>query len=108
MSRVLGKTREMKQHYGYGGYGYYGNGGQGSAYQDGYSQDLFEDINSENDKEKEGYLPADDEEENEMFIHDLHRMGYQGYRGESYGGYSNVYGRSYTGRGYNNNGYQGY
>ena len=43
--------------------------------------DLFEEQSSENEKEKEGYYPADDEEEDELFIHDLHKSGYDGYRG---------------------------
>jgi len=32
------------------------------------------------DKEKEGIYPNEDEEEDEMFIHDLHRQGYHGYK----------------------------
>lgn len=74
MTRILGKTMEMKKNL-YGGYGYYGSGGQGSAGRDGAADDLFEDVNSENEKEKEGYYPQDDEEEDELFIHDLHRNG---------------------------------
>lgn len=99
MGRVLGKTRDMKRRvWGYGGYGYYGGGGQGNAYQNGAADDLFEDVESENDKEKEGYYPADDEEEDELFIHDLHNRGYKGYRGVGYPGFTNAYGRRYAGR----------
>jgi len=79
MKRVLGKTMEMKKNL--YGVGFYGSGGQGGAYNDGAADDLFEEQSSENEKEKEGYYPADDEEEDELFIHDLHKSGYDGYRG---------------------------
>jgi hypothetical protein len=92
MEKVLGKTKKMKQK-GYYGYGYYGNGGQGSASWDGSQMDVFEDTESENDKEKEGIYPNEDEEEDEMFIHDLHRHGYGGYKGKDYGAYINAYGK---------------
>jgi hypothetical protein len=92
MEKILGKTKEMKKRR-YGGYGYYGNGGQGYAYRDSASDDLFDEQNSENDPEKEGYYPREEEEEDELFIHDLHREGINGYRGKSYEGYTNGYGR---------------
>lgn len=92
MEKVLGKTKKMKQR-GYYGYGYYGNGGQGSASWDGSNMDIFEDLDSENDKEKEGIYPSEDEEEDEMFIHDLHRNGLGGYKGKDYGAYYNAYGK---------------
>lgn len=58
MTRHLGKTKKMKRDY-----GYYGYGGHRGADRYGDAADLFEDDSSENDKEKEGYYPADDEEE---------------------------------------------
>jgi len=90
MQRILGKTKEMKKNY-----GYYGPGGYRNADRYGEASDIFED--NESEKEKEGYYPSDDEEENEMFIRDLHRHGYDGYRGKTYEGYSNAYGRRYKG-----------
>lgn len=92
MTRVLGKTKQMKKNY-----GYYGYGGYRGADRYGDAADLFEDDDSESQKEKEGYYPSDDEEEDETFIHDLHRHGYDGYRGRSYDGYYNAYGRRYKG-----------
>lgn len=92
MDKVLGKTKKMKNR-GYGSYGYYGNGGQGSDKFDGAQMDVFEDLESENDKEKEGIYPSEDEEEDEMFIHDLHRKGYHGYKNNDYGYYVNAYGK---------------
>lgn len=94
------------------GNGYRSYGGQGEAGQDGSAMDLFEEATSENEKEKEGYYPDDNEEEDEMFIHDLHRKGIQGYLGNSYGG-SNAYGRRFHGAsggygGYGGGGYGGY
>jgi len=71
MSRVLGKTREMKKK----SFGYYGSGGQGSAGNDAAADDLFEDNDFETMKEKEGYYPQEEEEEDESFIHDLHKDG---------------------------------
>ena len=84
MKRILGKTREMKKNM--YGYGYFGGGGQGGAFNDGAAQDLFEETNSENDKEKEGYYPRDEEEEDELFIHDLYRSGLKGQGSVSYQG----------------------
>ena len=46
-------------------WGYYGYGGSQGADKYGEAGDVFEEENSENEKEKEGYYPADDEEENE-------------------------------------------
>lgn len=96
MTKVLGKTKEVKK--GYKGYGYYGNGGQGSAGSDGARYDIFDDDDTENDKEKEGYYPNDEEESDEQFIHDLHHHGYDGYKSKENGPLFNAFGKQVRGK----------
>jgi len=72
----------------------------------GAADDPFED-DEKDDKEHEGYYPRDGETEDELFLHDLHRYGYEKYkdsdispdRRNNYNGYYNPYTRG----GYNYN-----
>ena len=96
MNKVLGKTKELKK--GYRGYGYYGKGGQEGESNDPARYDIFEDEDNESDKEKEGYYPSDDEEDDEQFIHDLHHHGYDGYKNKQYGPQYDAYGKQVRGK----------
>ena len=92
---------------GYGNHSGYSPYGQGHDYNPmGAADDPFED-DEKDDKEHEGYYPRDGETEDELFLHDLHRYGYEKYkdsdispdRRNNYNGYYNPY---Y----YNRNNYQ--
>ena len=91
MDKYLGKNKGKGA---YQGLGYYGKGGQGSAKTDGATYDLADD--DENAQEKEGYYPRDDEEDDENFINDLHKHGYPGYAGKTYGARTDAYGKKHN------------
>jgi len=100
--------------YGYSNNSYYNIYGYGKERYNpfGAADDPFLD-DGKDDKEFEGYYPRAHETEDELFVHDLHRFGYEIYKdqkldagAQGYGGYYNPYAR--TGGaygGYNQGGY---
>jgi len=101
--------------YGYSNNSYYNIYGYGKERYNpfGAADDPFQD-DAKDDKEYEGYYPRAHETEDELFVHDLHRFGYEGYRaqpvpdgGRGYGGYGSPYAGGGGYGGYGGGGYGG-
>jgi len=139
MDQVLGISRGIERKEGWRypyQYGYYGwkNSNRYANYPYGYSNNSYYNIygygrerynpfgaaddpfqdDGKDDKEFEGYYPRAHETEDELFVHDLHRFGYERYKDEKlpdgglgWGGYGNPYARSGGYSAYGNSAYDG-